>query len=73
MTDAKKITETLGRDAIASAVGVKSTAVITQVSSGTFPAAWFDAIDKMARKAGVECPRHAFRFKPHSVTDGAAA
>ena len=74
MIDAKKITDALGRDAIASAVGVKSTAVITQASSGTFPAAWFDAVEKMAGEAGVECPRSVFRFKqtPTPATEGAA-
>lgn len=54
----------LGRLTMMSALGLVSASAITNaIRNGGFPADWFDVAERLAAKAGVECPREFFSFK----------
>ena len=55
--------DAVGRKQIASALGIKDTAVSNAVVRGKFPSSWFNVLEAVARDAGIDCPRGMFRFK----------
>ncbi|AEV37527.1 hypothetical protein PSE_3019 [Pseudovibrio sp. FO-BEG1] len=69
MTDAKQVLQSLGREAVKSALGVKQSAIYAAEGKGVFPAAWFDAPDSMGASQGVSVPRTLFNWK-HASEDG---
>lgn len=61
MENATDIVNTLGgREAVAACIGVSPHAVRMAERNGSLPAAWFDALEKLA---GRPLPRSAFSFK----------
>lgn len=60
MTTPAQIADSLGRKAIAEAIGVGKTAVSNAVVRGKFPPSWFLILSRMAADAGVDCPPSAF-------------
>lgn len=56
------ICDKVGRQAIASAVGVGLTAVSNAAVENCFPARWFYAVRGLCRDANVECPETLFSF-----------
>jgi hypothetical protein len=63
MNSVSKICDTIERKNIAEAVGVNLTAVSNAAVSGTFPASWFDAVEKLCISKEIQCPRNLFNFK----------
>lgn len=61
--DIHQLTDALGRDTIAEAVGVKRGAVDIAVARGKLPASWFLAVGDLCGAAGVECPVELFAMK----------
>ena len=59
-----QICEAVGRPAIASALGVRLTAVSNAAVSNTFPARWYLAVKALCDSVGQECPEHLFSFHP---------
>lgn len=57
------IADTLGRKAIAEAVGVVPTAVSNAVKRGEFPASWYFAVSALAKKRGLHVDPAAFKVK----------
>lgn len=55
-----EIVNFIGRDALASAVGVKQDAIRMALKSGRLPAAWYVACETLA---GRPLPREAFTFR----------
>lgn len=55
-----EILEYIGRDKLMSEVGVKSSAVRMAEKSGKAPAAWYDAMERLA---GRPLDRNLFTFK----------
>ncbi|MFD1481630.1 hypothetical protein [Paracoccus nototheniae] len=56
------ICEVVGRQAIASAVGVGLTAVSNAASENRFPARWFYAVRALCAESGIQCPERLFSF-----------
>lgn len=54
------IVKFIGRDALASAVGVKQDAIRMALKAGRLPAAWYVACETLA---GRPLPRDAFSFR----------
>lgn len=50
----------LGRKKMAEALGILPTAVSNAVVRGSFPPAWFNVCEAMARGHGIECPPELF-------------
>ena len=63
MSDIKHITDAIGCDAIAAALGVTVSAVREQTRLGQYPAAWFVVLRKLGAESGVDVPEAAFRWK----------
>lgn len=53
----------LGRPAMIDALGVGQSHISNRIDAGSFPAAWFHELDKLARKQGWEIPRELFNWK----------
>lgn len=62
-TEASRLAEALGRQAIADACGVGLTAVSNAVVRGEFPSSWFLAMKVLAAKSNVECPPRLFKMR----------
>lgn len=62
----KQIIETLGVDAICSAVNVTPHAVRYAKTDGVFPAAWYQAVSDMCKEHTLDCPMSAFNWKAPS-------
>lgn len=58
-----EIIETLGKDAVMAAVGVKESAVFNACKRGELPASWYAALDILANANEHILPRSAFAFK----------
>jgi hypothetical protein len=63
---ASSLANKLGRNKIASAVGVGLTAVSNATVSGKFPSSWFEIIEALCVSVGEDCPRKIFNFKTPS-------
>lgn len=63
------IIDALGADRIEARLGVTSHMIRYARSTGSFPASWYDTIERMCAEEGVRCPRSAFNWK---ATRGAA-
>lgn len=70
MMTPKEFASAVGRPAIAAALKKGVPAVGVAISRGHFPAAWYDALDRLAQARGIDCPRDLFNFDPRS-DDGA--
>lgn len=57
------IIDTLGSDRLQNALGVSRHSIKNARWEGVFPSAWFNMIEALCVDAGIECPRHAFRWK----------
>lgn len=58
-----QVCDTVGRQNIAAAVGVKKAAVSCAVSDNRFPPAWFPSVRALCEKHKIECPEALFGFK----------
>lgn len=67
MPNVHDITKAVGRDEIASRLGVGVAAVGNAVARGKFPAAWYFTVAAVCAEKGVECPPDAFNFKSPSA------
>lgn len=56
----------VGRQKMASALCLGSTAVSNAVVRGTFPPSWFDTCRGLAKEAGIDCPPELFGQRPHT-------
>ena len=66
----RTVIDKLGSDVLRAALGVSESSIKEARRNG-FPANWFDVIDALGRKHGVEVPRAAFNFRaPKSPIDG---
>lgn len=54
--------DVIGRKVIARHIGVGLTQVSNAAVEGRFPAKWFDVIEKLCARRGVDCPRELFSF-----------
>lgn len=61
---AKNIIEKIGAKAIADCLGVGLHSVRHAKFTGEFPANWFDALDRLCKSEGIDCPRCLFTFRP---------
>lgn len=73
MSTVSNICDTLGRRAIAAAVGVKPAAVSNAVFQGQFPAKWFIVLSEMCAAAGIDCPSELFAFAQPGSRDEAGS
>jgi hypothetical protein len=69
MTKASELADTLGRRAIADAVGVGLTAVSNAVIRGAFPSSWYVACQTLAAEKHCECPPALFGMKAGAPQD----
>ena len=60
MKTASDIIASVGRDKIKAEFGVKDRVLQIYAATGTLPAAWFDALERLT---GQNLPRHLFSFK----------
>lgn len=60
MKTASDIIATVGRDKIKAEFGVKDRVLQVYAATGILPAAWFDAMERLA---GETLPRRLFSFK----------
>lgn len=58
-----QIIDALTPEAIMARLGVSFHMIRHARTSGMFPASWYDDIEKMSRKAGIDCPRSLFNWK----------
>jgi len=63
MNDAREIVDLIGRDALASDLGVLTKTVSIAAAAGRFPASWYIVINAAAAKHGAQVPLGLFRFK----------
>lgn len=59
---AREIIESLGRDVVAASLGVSESSVKNAVGS-SMPARWFNVMEGLCQKSGIDCPRSAFAFR----------
>jgi len=64
METVKSIIKTLGREPLATALGVGVKAVGAASVSGRFPANWYLIIKNLCGAADLKCPDALFSFKP---------
>lgn len=62
----KQIADKIGDEAISDLCGVGVHSVRNARWRGQFPASWYDALEAVCLKKGVDCPRSAFNFKSPS-------
>jgi hypothetical protein len=60
---AKEAIIKLGRQRVIVTLGISTAQVSNCISSGLFPAHWFNSMDKMAATDGWEIPRDLFSWK----------
>jgi hypothetical protein len=72
MTTARDIVETLGRERVRLRLGVGRPALSNAISSGEFPASWYQIIKELAAEGDVETlvPLCLFRWKQASQKRG---
>jgi hypothetical protein len=75
MTSVSDICDVIGRGRLATALGVRKTAISNAVVQGRFPAKWFKVISDLSVDHGIECPEALFTFveKQPPVADGATS
>lgn len=62
-TDAAKLIDYLGPEAIAKRIGVSLYAVRYAKTGGKLPSSWYAAVKEMADAENIPCPEAAFSFK----------
>ena len=72
MEKTSQFARALGRKDMAQALGVGVTAISNAVVAGSFPAAWFDALEALAKEKGKECPRDLFAWRRAETSEDAA-
>lgn len=60
---ARTFIDKAGRDTIATVMGVSDKSVSAAYSADSFPASWFDQLDKLAKKKRIKLPRDAFNWR----------
>lgn len=72
MKNTSKFADAVGRKEMALALGVGATAISNAVVAGSFPAAWFDALEALAKDRGADCPRDLFAWRKADASEDAA-
>ena len=72
MENTSDFARAIGRKEMAQALGVGVTAISNAVVAGSFPAAWFDALEALAKAKGQECPRDLFAWRRAETSESAA-
>jgi len=72
MNEAREIVDLIGRDALASDLGVLSKTVSITAAAGRFPASWYIVINAAAAKHGANVPLGLFNFKGVEVAKSAS-
>jgi hypothetical protein len=57
------ICEAIGRDVLASAIGVTRQSISNAISDNAFPASWFLVVKKLCAARKIRCPLRLFKFK----------
>ena len=64
MNEAREIVDLIGRDALASDLGVLAKTVGIAAATGRFPASWYIVVNAAAARHGAQVPLCLFSFKP---------
>jgi len=63
MDDVREIISAIGRRALGEALGVGVGTVSAAAAAGSFPAAWYPTVRKLARKADIAVPDSLFNWR----------
>jgi len=69
METVEHIASVVGRDVLASRLGVGKTAISNAIKAGKFPARWFRVVKDLTEEHGINCPEDLFAFAKEVETE----
>jgi len=71
MSTVQDICNEIGREVLASAIGVSRQSISNAISDAAFPASWYEIIKRECDDRGLVCDLVLFKFKRHEKRDAA--